>query len=68
MLQEAYKEYGSFDAIADAIGGADRSTLARWWHHHGLPALSHGPDPKNATNKEALKRLAQKVYGNNGTS
>jgi len=65
LLRAAYEEYGSFDLIATEIGGADRTTLSRWWKRHGLGSLSFGPEPKTAVRKEALNRLAQKVYADN---
>jgi len=64
LLKAAYEKYGSFDAIAQEIGGADRTTLSRWWKRHKLGSLSFGPSPKGKVNQDALKRLAKSIYGN----
>lgn len=62
LMLAARERYGTFDAMADALGGADYTTLARWWHKHNLGPLPKGPKP-GAANTEALKELHELVYG-----
>lgn len=58
----AREKYGTFEAMADALGGADYTTLSRWWHKHNLGALPKGPKPKSV-NEDALSELHKFVYG-----
>lgn len=62
LLQAAYERYGTFGAAADALGGADATTLTRWWHRHNLGKLPKGPAP-SAANEDALTELHKLVYG-----
>jgi transposase-like protein len=62
LLIAAREEFGSFQAIAREIGGADASTLSYWWRKLNLPRLPKGPQPGARVNEEALKRLHRKVY------
>jgi len=62
LLQEAKRQYGTFDAIADAMGGVHPTTLAYHWRRMGLPKLPRGPQPA-PVNEDALKRLHRRVYG-----
>lgn len=62
LLQAAYEKYGTFQAAAEALGGADHTTLARWWRKHNLGALPKGPKNSGA-NEEALSELHRFVYG-----
>lgn len=62
LLKAAYERYGTFEAAAAAMGGADWTTLARWWHRHNLGSLPKGPKtPKG--NEEAIRELHEYVYG-----
>lgn len=62
LMLAAREKYGTFEAMAEALGGADYSTLARWWHRHNLGALPKGPKPM-AANEDALSDLHKYVYG-----
>lgn len=64
LLKAAYEEYGSFAAIVENVGGADRTTLSKWWRKHRLGSLPYGPHPQGVPNKDALQRLAKKIYAN----
>lgn len=64
LMLAARERYGTFQAMSEALGGADYSTLARWWHKHNLGALPKGPKPTPA-NEEALNDLHAYVYGSN---
>lgn len=67
LLKAAYERYGTFEAAAAALGGADHTTLARWWHKHSLGTLPKGPKPIDSNN-EALMELHEFVYGSGGAS
>lgn len=63
LLLAAVEEYGSVDAAARAIGGASISTVQKAYRRLGLPQRPPGPTPKGQADREALNRLAKKVYG-----
>lgn len=63
ILRAAYEKYGTLEAAASALGGAHKSTLAYWWKRHGFEKLPRGQNPSK-TNREALKELADSIYGN----
>ncbi len=63
LLRAAKDEYGTLAGAARAIGGADKSTLGRWWNKHRLDMLTPGPDALKVEHSEALQRLYQRVYG-----
>lgn len=62
LLKAAYERYGTFEEVANALGGADYTTLARWWKKHSLGPLPKGPKPQNV-NTDALTELHEYVYG-----
>jgi hypothetical protein len=62
LMVAAREKYGSFEAMAEALGGADYTTLSRWWHKHNLGVLPKGPKPK-AANESAISELHKYVYG-----
>jgi len=63
LLQAAVEEYGTLAEAARQIGGVDESTLQKRWRAMNLPKLPPGPTPRTTENNDALKRLAEKVYG-----
>ena len=63
LLKAAVEEYGSIQAAALAIGGADVSTVQKAWKRMGLEKRPRGPLPKGDINRDALAALHQKVYG-----
>ena len=62
LLIAAREQYGTFDAISEALGGPHPATLAFHWRRMGLEKLPRGPKPRTANNEE-LQKLYESVYG-----
>jgi transposase-like protein len=64
LLKAAYEQYGTLVGAAEALGGADPTTLSKWWRRHGLNKLPKGPRANtHPVNKEALEELHRSIYG-----